>query len=85
MIRTFDSGSQQTDQEYAEVCYVPDWVGDSKNRVDYRFLATHEPLCWVPLGDEASHVRLVHRLCAYIGPPTGARESNGGTTPSLRP
>jgi hypothetical protein len=31
-------------QEWAEVCYVPDWVGRSKNGPDYRFLAMRELL-----------------------------------------
>jgi hypothetical protein len=53
LIRMFDGGPQQTDQEYAEVCYVPNWAGYSKNRADYRFLAIREPLRQLPLGDEA--------------------------------
>ena len=35
---------QQTGQEWAEVCYVPDWAGHSRERADYRFLAIREPL-----------------------------------------
>ncbi len=31
-------------QEWAEVCFVPNWVGRSKNGPDYRFLAIREPL-----------------------------------------
>ena len=30
--------------EYAEVCYVPNWIGHSKNSPDYRFIAIREPL-----------------------------------------
>lgn len=48
-----DSKPQQTDQEYAEVCYVPNWAGSSKKRADYRFLAIREPLRQLALGDEA--------------------------------
>jgi hypothetical protein len=33
-----------TDQEWAEVCFVPNWVGQSKKAPDYRFLAIREPL-----------------------------------------
>ena len=40
-----------TDQEWAEVCYVPNWAGHSKNRADYRFLAIREPLRQLALGD----------------------------------
>jgi Transposase DDE domain group 1 len=40
-----------TDQEWAEVCYVPSWAGHSKKRADYRFLAIREPLRQLDLGD----------------------------------
>jgi len=33
-----------TGQEWAEVCYVPDWAGRSKKAADYRFIAVREPL-----------------------------------------
>ena len=33
-----------TGQQYAEVCYVTDWTGYSKNSPDYRFIAIREPL-----------------------------------------
>jgi hypothetical protein len=33
-----------TGQEWAEVCFVPNWVGHSKKGPDYRYLATREPL-----------------------------------------
>jgi hypothetical protein len=44
LMRMFDGKPQETDQEYAEVCYVPSWAGHSKKRADYRFLAIREPL-----------------------------------------
>ena len=53
LIRIFDGQPQQTDQEWAEVCYVPNWAGHSRKRADYRFLAIREPLRQLPLGDEA--------------------------------
>lgn len=31
-------------QQYAEVCYVTDWSGYSRNAPDYRFVAVREPL-----------------------------------------
>lgn len=34
----------KTNQEWAEVCYVPNWIGRSKHGPDYRFLAMREPL-----------------------------------------
>jgi hypothetical protein len=53
LIRMFDGQPQETDQEWAEVCYVPNWAGHSRKRADYRFLAIREPLRELPLGDEA--------------------------------
>jgi hypothetical protein len=53
LIRMVDGKPQQTDQEWAEVCYVPNWAGYSRNRADYRFLAIREPLRQLPLGDQA--------------------------------
>jgi hypothetical protein len=47
----FDGKPQETGQEWAEVCYVPNWAGHSRNRADYRFLAIREPLAQLPLGD----------------------------------
>src|SRR5271155_1360494 len=54
LIRMFDGQPHQTDQEWAEICYVPNWAGHSKKRADYRFLAIREPLRQLALGDEAS-------------------------------
>ena len=53
LIRVFDGKPQETDQEWAEVCFVPNWAGYSRNRADYRFLAIREPLRQLPLGDQA--------------------------------
>jgi Transposase DDE domain group 1 len=53
LIRMFDGKPQETDQEWAEVCYVPNWAGHSRKQADYRFLAIREPLRQLPLGDEA--------------------------------
>lgn len=53
LIRRVDDKPQQTDQEWAEVCYVPNWAGHSRRRADYRFLAIREPLRQLELGDEA--------------------------------
>src|ERR1700722_10604019 len=54
LARMFDGQPQQTDQEYAEVCYVPAWAGHGRKRADYRFLAIREPLRQLALGDEAT-------------------------------
>lgn len=53
LVRMFDGQPQQTDQEWAEVCFVPNWAGHSRKRADYRFLAIREPLRQLPLGDAA--------------------------------
>ena len=53
LIRMVDGEPQQTDQEWAEVCYVPNWAGHSRKRADYRFLAIREPLRQLPLSDTA--------------------------------
>lgn len=53
LVRMFDGKPQQTDQEWAEVCYVPNWAGHSRNRADYRFLAIREPLRQLARGDAA--------------------------------
>jgi hypothetical protein len=39
-----DGRTQPTGQQWAEVCYVPNWAGHSKKGSDYRFLAIREPL-----------------------------------------
>jgi hypothetical protein len=53
LIRMVDGKPQQTDQEWAEVCFVPNWAGHSRQRADYRFLAIREPLRQLALGDTA--------------------------------
>ncbi len=53
LIRMVDGKRQQTDQEWAEVCFVPNWAGHSRKQADYRFLAIREPLRQLTLGDAA--------------------------------
>ena len=52
LIREVGGKSYATDQEWAEVAYVPNWAGHSRKRADYRFLAIREPLRQLALGDE---------------------------------
>ena len=47
--REVDGGKVPTDQQWAEVCFVPNWIGHSKKSPDYRFIAIREPLEQVPL------------------------------------
>ena len=42
--RRVEGRYQATGQEYAEVCFVPSWVGHKKDGPTYRFLAIREPL-----------------------------------------
>lgn len=42
--RVVDGQRLKTDQEWAEVCFVPNWVACSRKDVEYRFLAVREPL-----------------------------------------
>jgi hypothetical protein len=51
LYRRFEGQLQDTGQEWAEVCYVPNWAGHSRNRADYRFLAIREPLDQLDLGE----------------------------------
>jgi len=52
LVRTFADGTRmKTDQQVAEVDFVPNWAGYSKNLADYRFLAIREPLRQLDLGD----------------------------------
>jgi hypothetical protein len=52
LVRKVDGVEYATDQEYAEIVYVPNWAGNSRNKADYRFIAIREPLGQLPLGDE---------------------------------
>ena len=52
LYRTVGMDQYKTEQEWAEVCFVPNWVGHSKKRKDYRFLAIREPLRQLDLGDD---------------------------------
>ena len=39
----------ETGQEWAEVCFVPNWIGHRNKSAEYRFIAIREPLRQVPL------------------------------------
>ena len=49
--RIVDGERCATDQQWAEVGYVPNWAGMSKTGPAYRFLAIREPLRELDLGD----------------------------------
>jgi len=44
LLRMVNGKMVDTGQEYAEVCYVPNWVASKKGGPVYRFLAIREPL-----------------------------------------
>jgi hypothetical protein len=52
LIRRVGDESYVTDQQWADVCFVPNWAAHSLKRADYRFLAIREPLRQLALGDE---------------------------------
>jgi len=39
-----DGSRIKTEQEWAEVCFVPNWAGNSKNAPDYRYIAIREKM-----------------------------------------
>ena len=47
--REVDGHKLPTDQQWAEVCFVPNWIGHSKKSPEYRYIAIREPLRQVPL------------------------------------
>ena len=47
--RVVEGHKLPTDQQWAEVCFVPNWIDHSKKSPDYRFIAIREPLGQVPL------------------------------------
>ncbi len=47
--REVDGHKVPTDQQWAEVCFVPNWIGHSKKNPDYRFIGIREPLRQKPL------------------------------------
>lgn len=42
--REVEGRKVHTQQEWAEVCFVPNWIGHRKGSADYRYLAIREPL-----------------------------------------
>jgi hypothetical protein len=44
LFREVDGKMVDTGQEWAEVCFVPNWVGHHKQGPEYRYLAIREPL-----------------------------------------
>jgi hypothetical protein len=58
LLRKVKGEYQETGQEFAEVCYVPNWAASSKNGPTYRFLAVREPLEQQPLPEMEGQLNL---------------------------
>jgi len=56
--RSVDGKRSVTDQEWAEVCFVPEWVARGKDGPVYRFLATREVVAQRPLPGLEAEVQL---------------------------
>jgi hypothetical protein len=54
-------------QEWAEVCFVPNWVGRSKHGPQYRYLAIREPLQQAPLRGMESQLELPFPTMELLG------------------
>jgi hypothetical protein len=58
LLRKVKGEYQETGQEFAEVCFVPNWAASSKNGPTYRFLAVREPLEQQPLPEMEGQLNL---------------------------
>ena len=58
LYREVDGRRVETGQQYAEVRFVPNWIGHSKTSPEYRFIAIPEPLRNPPLPGLASQLDL---------------------------
>ena len=56
--REVDGRQTPTGQQWAEVPFVPNWIGHSKNSPEYRFIAIREPLRNPPLPGMESQLNL---------------------------
>ena len=56
--RSVGSCEVPTGQQWAEVCFVPNWIGHSKNNPEYRFIAIRERLRKPPLPGMESQLEL---------------------------
>ena len=56
--RSVGSCEAMTGQQWAEVCFVPNWIGHSKNSPEYRFIAIRERLRKPPLPGMESQLEL---------------------------
>lgn len=49
LMRMVKNKLKDTGQEWAEVCFVPTWIGNSKKGPEYRYIAIREPLSQLEL------------------------------------
>ena len=65
--REVDGRRSETGQQYAEVNFVPNWIGHSKNSPEYRFIAIREPLRNPPLPGMAGQTELWSHIVEMSG------------------
>jgi hypothetical protein len=58
LYRRVGEDTEYTGQQYAEVCFVPNWVGHSRNSPEYRYLAIRELLRKPPLPGMGAQLEL---------------------------
>ena len=58
LYRRVSEDTEYTGQQYAEVCFVPNWVGHSRNSPEYRYLAIRELLRKPPLPGMGAQLEL---------------------------
>ena len=67
LYREVDGRRAETGQQWAEVNFVPDWIGRSKNSPEYRYIAIREPLRNPPLPGMASQTELWSHIVEMSG------------------
>ena len=77
-----DADGVETGQQYAEVCFVPNGIGYSRNGPDYRFLAVREPLRAPPLPGLDEGLPAVE-LGARAGTASAAWSATATTCPAM--
>ena len=67
LYREVDGRRAETGQQWAEVNFVPDWIGHSKNSPEYRYIAIREPLRNPPLLGMAGQTELWSHIVEMSG------------------
>ena len=67
LYREVDGRRAETGQQWAEVNFVPDWIGHSKNSPEYRYIAIREPLRNPPFPGMAGQTELWSHIVEMSG------------------